>query len=395
MCHGRQLRIVLLMVILLMGINHSTRFGTRCFCRLTVHVLIILAIGSGCNKGVYRATNLPAECLAPSPVNAETINLAGLADTAVSSEIIQLGDVLEVSMVTDYEKLESTNTPVRVANDGTIVVPLVGKVGVVGLKVEQAEQLIAAESISRGVYRNPCITLTMKQCRTNKITIIGAVDKPGTVDLPRASSSLLNALVAAGGLNKDADSEVEIRHTDAGNLSPNPPPTRNLQAADRNGNDLVPASYQQDQAVPGPLSVTKVNLNSVAASAEKLPNLRDGDVVYVAKRTPKPIYVIGLVRKPGEFPFPMNQEIRVLDAIALAGGCSNPLAEDVLVIRRPPGKAEPIRISIGLQAAKQGQDNVALAPGDTVSVEQTAATAVVDFIQNFIRVGFGASMTMF
>ena len=131
------------------------------------------------------------------------------------------------------------------------------------------------------------------------------------------------------------------------------------------------------------------------AGDEKLPDLRDGDVVYVAKRTPKPIYVIGLVRKPGEFPFPMNQEIRVLDAIALAGGCSNPVAEDVLVIRRPPGRAEPVRISVGLQAAKQGQDNVALAPGDTVSVEQTPATAVVDVIQTFIRFGFGASMSLF
>ncbi len=383
------------MVTLLMIIIHTTRLGTRCIYRLTVPVVIILAIGSGCNKGVYRVSNLPAECLAPSPVNAETINLAGLADIAVSSEIIQLGDVLEVSMVTDYEKMASTTTPVRVANDGTIVVPLVGKVGVVGLKVEQAEQLIAAESIARGVYRNPCITLTMKQCRTNKITVVGAVDKPGTVDLPRASSSLLNALVAAGGLSKDADSDVEIRHTDAANLPPNRPLAGNLQAADSNGNDLVPASYQQDQAATGSLSVTKVSLNSVAAGAEKLPDLRDGDVVYVAKRSPKPIYVIGLVRKPGEFPFPVNQEIRVLDAIALAGGCSNPLAEDVLVIRRPPGRAEPIRISIGLQAAKQGQDNVVLAPGDTVSVEQTPATAVVDFIQTFIRVGFGASMTMF
>jgi len=65
------------------------------------------------------------------------------------------------------------------------------------------------------------------------------------------------------------------------------------------------------------------------------------------------------------------------------------------VIRRPPGKAEPIRIAVSLQAAKQGQDNVAVAPGDTVSVEQTPVTAVVDCIQTFIRVGFGASMSLF
>ena len=60
-------------------------------------------------------------------------------------------------------------------------------------------------------------------------------------------------------------------------------------------------------------------------------------MVHVAKRTLPPVYVIGLVRKPGEFPFPPNQELRVLDALALAGGCSNPVAEDVLVIRHLPG----------------------------------------------------------
>ena len=202
-------------------------------------------------QGAYRVSNLPAEYLAPSPVNAETINLAGLADAAVGSEVIQLGDVLEVTMVTDYERMGTTATPVRVANDGTIAVPLVGKVGVVGLDVEQAEQVIAAESVARGVYRNPCITLTMKQCRTNRVTVVGAVDKPGTVDLPRASSSLLNALVAAGGLDKDADSEVEIRRTDVRSLPPNQVPGGISQAADRTANGLVQASYQQDQAAQG------------------------------------------------------------------------------------------------------------------------------------------------
>ena len=395
MYHGRQFGIVLLVDTLLMVITHLSQSETRFSCRLTMPILLLLILCSGCNSGVYRVSNLPAECLAPSPVNLETINLAGLTETTVSSEIIQLGDVLEVTMVTNYENMTPTTTPVRVANDGTIAVPLVGKVGVAGLEVQQAEQVIAAESVSRGIFRNPCITLTMKQCRTNRITVVGAVDKPGTVDLPRASSSLLNALIAAGGLSKDADSEVEIRRTDARNLPPNQAQGGTLQAADRTGNNLLPASYQQEQTLAAPSAASKVNLKAVGAGTEKLPELHDGDVVYVAKRVPKPVYVIGLVRKPGEFPFPMNQEIRVLDAIALAGGCSNSLAENVLVIRRPPGKAEPIRIAVSLQAAKQGQDNVALAPGDTVSVEQTPVTAVVDCIQTFIRVGFGASMSLF
>lgn len=324
------------------------------------------------------------------PVNPENLNLAGLADTTVSREIIQIGDVLEVSMINDYSKLTATTTPVRVADDGAIVVPLVGRVVVAGLEVEQAEQLISSESIARGMFRNPCITVTMKECRTNKITVVGAVNKAGTIELPRASSTLLNAIVEAGGLSKEADTEVEIRRTDSRLMSAN-----QKLAGDNNQNNVVLASHQEGQSAAASLAITKVDLNTASQKNEKLPELRDGDVVYVSKRVPKPVYVLGLVRKPGEFPYPVNQELRVLDAIALAGGCSNPLAEDILVIRRIPGQTDPIRIAVSLQSAKQGQDNVALSPGDTISVEHTPVTAFADLIQTFVRVGFGASMSLF
>ena len=135
---------------------------------MVVMVLALAAIGSGALSHVYQASKLPPELMAPAPLNLDTINLSGLADQSVSAEVIQPGDVLDVTMVTDYTKLTTTTTPVRVADDGTIVVPLVGRVGVGGLEVERAEQAVNAESIARGVFRTPCITLTMKQCRTQR-----------------------------------------------------------------------------------------------------------------------------------------------------------------------------------------------------------------------------------
>ena len=127
----------------------------------------------------------------------------------------------------------------------------------------------------------------------------------------------------------------------------------------------------------------------------KIPDLSDGDVVHVSKRTLSPVHVIGLVKEPGQFPYPPDQELRVLDALALAGGCSNPVAEKVLVIRHSPNSTEPIRIEVSIQAAKNGRDNLALAPGDTVSVEQTAMTAAADVIRTFFRVSFGGSLSWF
>jgi protein involved in polysaccharide export with SLBB domain len=127
----------------------------------------------------------------------------------------------------------------------------------------------------------------------------------------------------------------------------------------------------------------------------QIPELRDGDVVHVSKRTLPPVFVIGLVARPGSFPYPTNQEIRVLDALSLAGGCPNPAAEQIMVIRRGPSSPEPIRIAVSLQAAKNGRDNLTLAPGDTVSVERTAATAIIEVLQTIVRFSVGGNATWF
>jgi polysaccharide export outer membrane protein len=366
--------------------HHSCR--ARCHF-LTALVATAAIVGSGCAGHVYRASKLPPELLAPPALDLETINLSGLSDQSVSAEVIQPGDVLDVTMMTDYAKLTTTTTPVRVADDGTVLVPLVGRLSVGGMEIEQAEQTVNGESIARGVFRNPCITMTMKQCRTRKVTVVGAVNKPGTHELPRGSTSLMAALLAADGLSKEAGTEVEIRHTDSRQAMRAGQPL----AASGPYASAVPASYEQPGAAEA--ASIKVDLAAATSGLVKVPDLRDGDVVHVAKRTLPPIYVIGLVTKPGSFPYPPNQDIRVLDAVALAGGCSNPLAEDILLIRRIPGAKEPVRIAVSLQGAKNGQDNVTLAPGDTVSVERTPATAVADVIQTFFRVGLGANVSWF
>ena len=94
---------------------------------LVTAVVTIALIGSGCAGHVYQASRLPPELIAPPPVDLETLDLSGLADQSVSDEVVQPGDVLEMTMITDYAKLTTTTTPMRVADDGTVVVPLVGK----------------------------------------------------------------------------------------------------------------------------------------------------------------------------------------------------------------------------------------------------------------------------
>lgn len=362
------------------------RYPSRA-CRwcLVIAAIAAASLGSGCPGRIHRASRLPPDLMAPSVLDLETINLSGMADQSVSAEVLQPGDVLEVTMINDYTKLTTTTAAVRVADDGTMAVPLVGKVNVGGLEIKQAEQLVNTESINRGIFRDPTISLVMKQCRTQKVTVTGAVNSPGPHDLPRGSTSLMAALMAAGGLSKEAGTEVEIHRTDSRRVA------QAIQQAIDQGSTIAPAAYEQTM----PLEVIRVDLRAAAAGAVKAPDLRDGDVVHVAKRNLPPVYVIGLVAKPGSVPYPLSQEIRVLDALAMAGGCSNAFAEDIVVIRRLPGAKEPSRISVSLQSAKSGQDNIQLAPGDTVSVERTPATAALDAIQTFFRINVGGNISWF
>jgi polysaccharide export outer membrane protein len=350
---------------------------------------------SGCSSGVYRAAGLPEQLAAPAAVNVEAIELAGLAGPSESFDTIQPGDVLEVTMVTDFAKLTATTTPVRVADDGTATLPWIGPVRVAGMTAEEAERLVAAESKARGIFRTPCVTVTIKEQRKNRVLVVGAVKKPGVYDLPRGSSSLLAALVAAEGLSKEAGLEVEIRRgTTRGRPGAVPGATSRLASGGDAGGQTV--AYQEPEAaLPGLPPTITINLAEAARDRRAGYTLEDGDVVHVAKRTLRPIYVQGLVRKPGEFEYPVNQELRLLDALALAGGISNPVADQVLVIREVSGRPDRVNIACSVQEAKAGRDNLRLAPGDTVMVEQNLATALVDIVQTFFRVGFSASFPMF
>lgn len=339
----------------------------------------------GCAQRVYRADRLPVELVAKMPVPIDAINLSGLADPTVQADVVFPGDVLEITMVTDYSKLTTSATPARVAQDGTVEVPLVGRVQVAGMELEQAEQTIAAESQARGIFRNPSITVTMKQPRMNKITVVGAVAEPGVQHVPRMSSTLLAALVSAGGLSKEAGPEVEIRRSKPAGARPYGP--SGAGEASLTGHL---------QPLGGPAGATfRVNLATAARDQTAPHLLEDGDVVHVIKRDIPPVSVIGLVQKPGEFEYPANRPLYFLDALALAGGISSPVADKVLVIRRSAGQKAPANIEVSIQAAKRGRENLELQPGDTVSVERTPATVVVDTLQTFFRVGFSSALPGF
>ncbi len=266
---------------------------------------------------------------------------------------------------------EPTPAVVRVSDAGAVDVPMVGPVQVGGLEAYDASQRIADAAIQRGIFRQPHVMLEIKTKAVNRITVMGAVKKPGTHELPRASSDLAAALAAAGGLTDEAGTVVEIiRQPSLGAIQP--------ASYDPQGTDqLAPQTFRVDLAAPGGLGDYR---------------LSDRDMVMAPPRDKEMLFVTGLATKPGQYEMPSNREVRLLDAVAMAGGSASPVADKILVIRRVPGRPEPISIGASLSAAKRnGRENLVLGAGDVVSIEQTPATAVADAFLKLFRVSVGVA----
>jgi len=107
-------------------------------------------------------------------------------------------DLLDIEIL----NLENARRTVRVNAAGTITLPLIGPVVVAGMTQQQMEQHIA------GLYgekylQNPQVSVFIKEFTTDRITVDGAVAKPGIYPLV-GQMTLLRVLALAGGFGSIA-----------------------------------------------------------------------------------------------------------------------------------------------------------------------------------------------
>ena len=103
--------------------------------------------------------------------------------------------------------------------------------------------------------------------------------------------------------------------------------------------------------------------------------------------------MLGLVNRPGKIDLPPDQELYLLDALAMAGGRSSELADRVEILRHRSSTGEPVRIMASVREAKRNPDaNIRLAPGDVISVEDTPITMLERMLRYFLRIGVSASV---
>ncbi len=104
----------------------------------------------------------------------------------------------------------------RISQDHTIVVPLIGIVDVRDLTVRDAETLIT-ELYQRDYLVNPQLNITVTEYSQRNINVLGAVNSPGSILMPPEKNlTLLDAIARSGGFSRLANrNKVSLTRTQA------------------------------------------------------------------------------------------------------------------------------------------------------------------------------------
>ncbi len=130
------------------------------------------------------------------------------------------GDVLRLEMLRFLEQrpTEATIASVdnrqiyncRIADDGTIILPLVGRLAVAGKSLAEIESAIAAQYYPKYVAAPLPVYVSVAEYQTQRVSIVGAVTQPGIHSLRHDQMSLVSLLMQAGGITTQGAAVIRI-----------------------------------------------------------------------------------------------------------------------------------------------------------------------------------------
>jgi len=308
--------------------------------------------------------------------NQRLLNLArasASADNFGTSPDYRIGaeDLLEISV---YGAPDLDRT-VRVPADGMISVPLAGNLDATGLTTRELEARVE-NRLRTNYMTNPHVNVFLREVQSHPISVFGAVEKPGVFQV-RGAKNLIEVLSMAQGLADDAgDSVIVMRHggftSPAAGGTPDPQPTA---ATDPPRESAKQGPFPESAGATSGAESVEVNLKDLLGSGDARYNVPvyPGDVVKVPLAGI--VYVVGEVKKPGGFALKTNENISVLQALALAEGLTHTSAEKHARIIRTDkftGKRSEIPINLGKILAGKAPDSL-LQPRDIVFVPNSGS----------------------
>jgi polysaccharide export outer membrane protein len=245
----------------------------------------------------------------PSPAiaSASSLTRTSAGTTGLTDEPIYPGELVNV----DVFQAPDLSTSSRVSQSGDIAMPYLGIIHVAGLNSATASDLITKGLKDSNQMRDPRVMVTVDSTSTG-ITILGEVKSPGVFS-PPGKHLLSDMLAMAGGLTTSTGRVIEISSEAA-------PEQKTLIAWDptlHNTSALDRFVYPGQRILVKPCGL---------------------------------IYVGGNVARPGAYPICGSQQMKVSQAIALAGGLLAATYQSHTILVRP--QPDGSRVVLHLDLAK-------------------------------------------
>ncbi|HQY04547.1 MAG TPA: polysaccharide biosynthesis/export family protein [Lacunisphaera sp.] len=140
----------------------------------------------------------------------ETQPPAGTAEA--TDYVLQPSDLIRVLIFQEPDLLRE----VRITQEYTITLPLIGTIDLRGRTVRQAEEIIRS-LYDKDYLVNPQVNLTVLEYTQRTVQVVGAVNQPGAVVFPpEQKMGLVEAIARAGGQSRIADlKRVRLTRTKA------------------------------------------------------------------------------------------------------------------------------------------------------------------------------------
>jgi len=283
--------------------------------------------------------------------------------------VLQVGDRLEITF---WQEPDLNTTPV-VAQNGTIEIPVAGRIQAAGLTVSELSQKIIDE-ISRYRIKITQASVVINEYQGNKIFVTGQVGTPGTYSF-EVIPNLWRVLQEAGGLSETAN--------------------------------LEKISVIRESEGSGDILQVDLTRYFERGDVAQLPELRGGDTIHVPTRPSvsslvdvsspfaqkNEIYIAGEVVSPGRYNLERN--IDLWDAIILAGG-PTPSANlsDVKILNRREGENGMMKINLKEYLDRSEPEPPILVPGDKIFIPRRSSTGTFILTRILLPVFTGAMVIL-
>lgn len=201
---------------------------------------------------------------------------------AESPYLLGVGDEIRMTV---YGQVDLT-TDAQISAEGTLQLPLLGKVKLAGRSSAEAEMFIAALYERGSFLKQAQVNILITAYRSQVVAILGKVNRPGKLIL-EGPTSLTEALAWAGGVADVGSERLVLVRTAANGKQ---------ERFEYDLQKLLNSEVEQNTRVW----------------------LKDGDTLYVpiADR----FYLSGEVRTPGMYP--LDRPLNVMQALGVGGGLS-------------------------------------------------------------------------